>query len=366
MRQLLIELLEPMVIIMIGFISSIITIPQIIKFVKKYNLLDQPNWRSAHKEPTPSFGGISFTVGLLFALAIIPFDLQTTTLIVCCLVFSILGAVDDVKDLKSTFKLFIQLGVSSTLFFSGFKLHNLNGIFGIYELPIWVSFILTIIIITAIINAFNLIDGIDGLAGGVDLIGTITFAFIFFLKGDFSFFMISLVLIGSLIGFLGYNFNPAKIFMGDTGSLVLGLIMAIFFIRVFNYQSTPLSITSIAIILVPCLDMLRLFIARIKNGVSPFKADKNHYHHLLLKSGDSHKKATLTCYAITISLLLISLLIGNNIEITPGFLTLITIGSIIYIIAELKGLFKNNKTKKAIEVQLKKATKNNHLLNQFI
>jgi UDP-N-acetylmuramyl pentapeptide phosphotransferase/UDP-N-acetylglucosamine-1-phosphate transferase len=199
----------------------------------------------------------------------------------------------------------IQLALATLIAFSGVRINNLNGIFGVHELPVTAQYTLTILIIAGITNAFNLIDGIDGLAGGLGFMSLVIIGLFLTLSGDANIALIAFALAGGLLGFLYYNFNPARIFMGDTGSLVLGFVIAVLTVRLIQFntagsfkliQHAP--VFGLSLVMIPVFDTLRVFAARIWRGRSPFDPDKTHIHHLLTNNGWSHNfAAKLICAA---------------------------------------------------------------------
>jgi UDP-N-acetylmuramyl pentapeptide phosphotransferase/UDP-N-acetylglucosamine-1-phosphate transferase len=238
----------------------------------------------------------------------------------------IIGLKDDIIGLSARKKLFIQIAVAVYLVVLGnFRIINLHGILGIQEIGYLFGVILSVVAIVGIINAFNLIDGIDGLASGIGLLISIVYGFWFLNAGDIIYALTCFSLTGSLIAFLLYNVfgNTNKIFMGDTGSLVLGTIIAIITIH-FNIYQTDLNIAkhglpalSIAIIIVPLVDTIRVFTIRILQKRSPFSPDKNHIHHNLLQlTGDNHLMTSAIIIAVNGLIILFSFLyidqIGNN------------------------------------------------------
>jgi UDP-N-acetylmuramyl pentapeptide phosphotransferase/UDP-N-acetylglucosamine-1-phosphate transferase len=188
------------------------------------------------------------------------------------------------------------------------KITNFYGVFGVFEIPELTSFILSIVVIVGIINAFNLIDGINGLAGSVGLIACLAWGSWFWAVNDPAFAMIAFSLAGAIVAFLKYNFTPARIFMGDTGSLLIGTvcaILAIDFIETnhqfsavpgLSFKAGPAIATSVLIL--PLYDTMRVFVRRLAAGRSPFHPDKNHIHHLLLDSGLTHMQATAVLVAV--------------------------------------------------------------------
>jgi UDP-GlcNAc:undecaprenyl-phosphate/decaprenyl-phosphate GlcNAc-1-phosphate transferase len=199
------------------------------------------------------------------------------------------------------------------------------GVFGIYDLPYWPSITLSILTIILIVNAFNLIDGIDGLAGVTGILTNGCFAGLFIYMHQYDLAAVSLAMVGAILGFLKFNFTPAKIFMGDTGSMLIGLItvvMAIKFIELnkFTAIKSPEIFSapalSVAILIGPIFDTLRVFILRISSGVSPFTADRKHIHHRMLMLGFSHLQTTLiliTLNALCVTLALVFRSYGNSI-----------------------------------------------------
>ena len=272
----------------------------------KKELVDLPGDRRAHYISTPSLGGIGIFAGTLFAIVLwTPFkyfgDLQY---ILCAfLVVFLIGAKDDIDPIAPRKKFIGQLFAAGILiFFSNIRLTSLYGLFGITELPILLSVLLSFIMIVLIINSFNLIDGINGLSGSIGVLMAFTFGTWFFMVDRVELATISFALAGSVIAFLYYNITPAKIFMGDTGSLLLGIIAAILAIN-FIEQHQALSqghskafmsppAVAVGVLLLPLYDTIRVFALRMLKGQSPFKPDRNHIHHLLLNTGLSHMQAT--------------------------------------------------------------------------
>ncbi|MFT4661434.1 MAG: UDP-GlcNAc:undecaprenyl-phosphate GlcNAc-1-phosphate transferase [Glaciecola sp.] len=279
----------------LAFLVSYFVIPQVIKWANRKGVLAQHNHRASHVIPTPSMGGVGIFLGLMTVLPFLEYNIELIMIFITVTVMFVMGFWDDLHNMKSMVKLGIQLGCAVLLYFSGFTIDNLHGIFGIYELSVIVSFLITVLFIAGVTNAFNLIDGIDGLAGGISIINFLFFGLIFLMNNQFTYAIISIALSGALLGFLKYNFSPAKIFMGDAGSLFLGLLMSVFVIKTFQTNtSTELSVSlSIVLIFLPVFDTIRLFVQRILKKKSPFSADKNHLHHLVLKIVPNHTYATV-------------------------------------------------------------------------
>ena len=215
-----------------------------------------------------------------------------------------LGILDDLKDLSARYKFIIQAGLAALIALSGIRITSFEGLLGIGELPLAAQYSFTIIAIVGITNAFNLIDGIDGLAGGIGFMSLMTLGFFLTISGDANTALIAFALAGGILAFLYFNFNPAKIFMGDTGSLLLGFVTAVLCVRLLQVnqliegQALPNApVFVLGIVLIPVFDTLRVFATRMWKGKSPFAADKTHIHHLLTNQGFSHGfAAKLICF----------------------------------------------------------------------
>ncbi len=290
-----------------AFVVTLICIPPIINLINKYRLYDMPNARKEHSSPIPTMGGIAIVAGMMTALFLwFPF---TNSVAQVSFFFSItvllgLGIMDDLRDLSAKYKFIIQLALASIIALSGIRITSLNGLLGVEDLPVVAQYTLTVLAIVGITNAFNLIDGIDGLAGGIGFMSLITVGMFLIMNGDVNTSLVAFALAGGILAFLYFNFNPAKIFMGDTGSLVLGFVVAVLCIRLMQVNDASLNpvlphapVFVAGMVLIPVFDTLRVFAVRIYNGKSPFEADKTHIHHLLTNQGFSHAfAAKVICF----------------------------------------------------------------------
>jgi len=288
-----------------AFTLTFLAIPSIIQISRKKNLFDEPNERKSHTRAIPSLGGIAIFAGVLFAIILwTPFtyfgDLQY---IICALIIIFLiGAKDDIDPMSPAKKFGGQVFAAFILVFkANIMLTSLYGIFGIYELPFIASLILSMFTILVIINAFNLIDGINGLSASLGILISVTFGAWFFLTDQIELAMLAFALAGATLAFLKYNITPAQIFMGDTGAMVIGIIcagMVIRFIELhqdltispYAFKSAPA--VAIGILILPLFDTLRVFLIRILKGKSPFSPDRSHIHHMLIDAGLSHMQGT--------------------------------------------------------------------------
>ncbi|MCX7638602.1 MAG: undecaprenyl/decaprenyl-phosphate alpha-N-acetylglucosaminyl 1-phosphate transferase [Cyclobacteriaceae bacterium] len=308
-----------------AFVISFLLIPVIIKYSQEKNLMDIPGRRKIHKKLTPSLGGIAIFIGFGIASLIwIEPNMWAEiryVLIAQAMIFFI-GIRDDIVPLPPFTKLAGQI-IAATILISlmDLRLRSFHGILGIHELPLWVSYTFTIFTIIVITNSFNLIDGLDGLAGLLAIISFLALGTWYFLAGDRAFAALAFSMIGAVIGFLYFNWEPSKIFMGDTGALVIGITLAIFVIRFIDAHVTmPVEHTvrfasaasaGVGVLMIPLADTLRVFIIRIFRGQSPFTADKSHIHHSLMRLGLSHSQAALLLGFLQLAFILLSIGLRN-------------------------------------------------------
>ena len=307
-----------------AFLITFLAIPSIIKVAVIKNLIDEPSERKAHKSSIPTLGGLAIFAGVVFSFTFwsAGFDNMVTQYIIAAIiVLFFIGIKDDIVELTATKKFTGQL-ISAIIIvlFANIRITNLYGIFGIYQIPYWFSIMFSLFTILVIINAFNFIDGIDGLAGGIGTIAAFTFGLWFYNYNEISLCILSFTLFSSLLAFLVYNFSPANIFMGDTGSLIVGLILSVLAINfielsfasppfAFPFRSSPAM--AIAILIIPLVDTMRVFVIRLLKGKSPFRADRNHLHHVLLDSGMSQRAVCFTLYGVNIVFILTALMLRD-------------------------------------------------------
>lgn len=308
---------------LIALFIAVSSIPVIIRVADAKNLMDAPDQsRKAHTTLTPTLGGIAIFAGTVFAYASVTDFLgvsyEIKYMIPALLLLFFAGIKDDLLDLAPVKKLLIQFSSAALLSVIGtMRITSLWGMFGVLEIPPVAGMALTFLIIVATINAFNLIDGVNGLAGGLGLIAALFFGSWFALTGSSASSILSFSLAGALLGFLYFNFYKAKIFMGDTGSMVLGFIIAILAVRFIEANRAPgIELSpyyikaapgvAVAAILIPLLDMTRVFFVRLLKGKSPFAADRSHIHHLLLDLGLSHLQVSLTLFTASVVFIAVS------------------------------------------------------------
>ncbi|WP_181306710.1 MraY family glycosyltransferase [Rufibacter sp. XAAS-G3-1] len=293
-----------------SFFIALFAIPSIVYVAHLKNILDQPNKRTVHVSLTPRLGGLGVFAGFMSALTIFG-DLSNGVqqVLAGCIILFFGGLKDDLVSISAFKKFFMQvLATGVVMFIADIRVTSFQGIFGIHELPDGLSYGFTFFTIIGITNAINLIDGLDGLAGTIVTIVVSTFGFFFWyahIEAYSNYAGVAVCLIGGLLGFLRYNFYKARIFMGDTGSLLCGFvvsIMAIQFIEMRAVQSAP--VVALGVLFVPLFDTVRVSLIRVLNGVSPFSPDKNHIHHRILAMGFSQVATVLILALLNVLVIL--------------------------------------------------------------
>lgn len=293
----------------VSFIFCFAATPLVKAWAIKFNALDVPkDGRRMHKEPVPRLGGIAIVFGFTVALFCFfgKFDRKTIATLIGAAIIMIMGVIDDVKTLDAKPKFLIQIIAALIVIIGGnLKIDvitnpNFFSPNPYWILPEWLSVIVTIVWIVFITNAVNFIDGLDGLAAGVSAIMSVSLVFIAVKLGEYPVAVIGTSLMGACFGFLPYNFNPAKIFMGDTGSTFLGFILATLSIQgVFKSYAIISFAVPLLILGLPLFDAVFAMVRRISKGQSPMQADRGHLHHRLIDTGFSQKQTVFILYSIS-------------------------------------------------------------------
>jgi len=297
----------------LAVIISIVLIPLWISVCTRWKLFDEPDARKHHQRVTPSMGGIAIFAALFISFLVFAEIYEHNKLRYLfggALILFFTGFFDDLTDIPPTNKLLLQCISAIIIFYGGFNLSSFGGLLWLEQIPIVLQLPITVFMVLLFTNAYNFIDGVDGLAGSLGVIITSCFGALFIHYGKLDFAVLSFCVTGALLGFLFYNFAPAKIFMGDTGSLVIGFIISVMAIELHNTGiSNPgiaiKPVLIIAILFIPLYDITRVFLIRMVNGNSPFLADRNHMHHLMLGYGFGHRSVALLMAALGLSLVLI-------------------------------------------------------------
>ena len=282
------------------------SIPTIISVAHSKRILDEPDYRKVHGSHTPRLGGLAIFAGFMTGVAIFgEMTMGIQQLLAGSLIIFFVGVKDDINGVSVFKKFFVQvLAAGIVLFYADIRISSFQGLFGIYDLDIGMSYAFTFLVILCITNAVNLIDGVNGLAGTIVIIICLTFGSLFFVYGEHSYAYVSFALAGAMFGFLRYNLFKAKVFMGDTGALVSGFIisvLAIHFLEMRIFHAAPA--LSVAVLIIPIFDTLRVFAIRVYNGVSPFMPDRNHIHHYLNDLGLSHVQVVLVLAFLNLTMI---------------------------------------------------------------
>jgi len=310
----------------LSFVISFLLFPVLIKLLTRWELYDSEKEHRIHESFKPSMGGIVIYLGLILALVIaLPFQewVRLKYFFVAVTLMFMIGLRDDVLGLSPAKKLVGQLlPISILVLFGNVFIETAILSFEFTEVSIGLNFAITTIVIVLITNSYNLIDGLDGLAGAIGAICLSVFGIWFYFIDSMSLGLIAFCVVGAILSFLIFNWQPSKIFMGDTGALLIGLLLSYFSIEFLNNNSAlpgdhimkfQSSIgTLICILIIPVFDTSRVVIFRLKKGLSPFRADKNHIHHQFLKLGFSHAKSVLSIASINLIFILLAWLLRNQ------------------------------------------------------
>lgn len=320
----------------ISLVFSLICTPLIVRLCNTHELFDLPNARKVHKYSIPRLGGTLFMpslgLGAVITLIIMyqtintnwEFRLSNVMMIIGAIIIYIFGIFDDLKGMKASHKFIIQTIAALIFPLCNLMISNLHGLFGIHEIPIWIGYPLTVFVILLIVNAINLIDGIDGLASGLAFLILGSYAYLYHELHAHLFSIISTSLAGATLAFFFFNMygkvGRLKTFMGDSGSLFLGYVIAYLAIKYqmtqeplgFPYREESLLI-SFTLVFLPCIDVIRVALGRKFNGKPMFEADKTHIHHRIMQMGlDMHQTlAVIITFFVAICLINYGLYVGG-------------------------------------------------------
>ncbi|TCD02716.1 MraY family glycosyltransferase [Pedobacter psychroterrae] len=311
------QLLASLFLSIISFISVSILTPIIIWVSFQKRLVTPVNKRSSHKSSTPPFGGVAFYIIFIVLISFIQVILNESigyNIIAATSILFMIGLKDDLVHSSAKVKLAGQVAAGLIVVHSANFRISFHGFFDNFTIHPLISILASVCLLILIINAYNLIDGIDGLAAMIGIVASSTYAWLFFTNNDLFFFLLSIITIGVLTAFLRFNLSKKnnKIFMGDCGSLTIGLIIGLLTLRFLAATSSQIPyllniekkiLFTTAVLFVPFLDTFRIIVIRIMKRQSPFKADKNHLHHVLLNYGLSHVQASLLLTSAQVSVL---------------------------------------------------------------
>lgn len=292
------------ILIAVSFIISLVSLPMVRRLALRIGAVDKPDPRKVHQQTMPRLGGTSFVLGFMLTGAYLAYSDILGSLAGILAgggIIYIVGALDDVLQLKAVVKLLGQIIAAGVAVYFGVRVDFITNPFdgllylGHFSVP------LTILWLVGVTNAINLIDGLDGLAGGVSAIAAITMGLVALRVGQFQVATFAFILAAGICGFLPYNFNPARIFMGDAGSLFLGFVLACLSVVGLMKSAAIISLfTPVAILGIPIFDTLFAIVRRARSGAPIFMPDKAHLHHRLMALGMSHRQTVLAIYGVSI------------------------------------------------------------------
>ena len=340
---MLIWLINCTAVFILCIFSAGILIPQILLIAFRKQLFDEPDERKIHRCLVPRLGGIAFEPVVFFSLFLVlginlAFTNGEITMEVmsgfkpflfgfCAIILIyLIGIADDLIGVRYIAKFGAQILCGVMLIIGGIWIDNLHGVFGINQLSPAIGYPFTILLVVFIINAINLIDGIDGLASGLSGIACLSYGLIFFLTSDYLYAMLAFATLGVLVPFFYYNVfgdpgRQQKIFMGDTGSLTIGIILSFLSIHMAMYpcdkciDNTNTIVLAFSPLFVPCCDVVRVYLYRVRSGKNPFLPDRNHIHHKLLAIGMRQRSAMVTIVSVTLALILLNIFLSMVISV---------------------------------------------------
>lgn len=328
---------KPFIVGAFSLVVTYIVLPVIIRISHRKGLFDSPaGFRKVHKHATPNLGGVGIFAAVMITFSVSGYatELWVPYLMAGLMILFFSGIKDDIMVISPLKKLTLQcLAIAAIIFGGDLVITDLGGVFGYNEIPYLAGAVLTFFTMIVVINSYNLIDGIDGLAGGIGVIASLSLGAWFWWAEMVPEAVVAFVLAGSLLAFLWYNFEPASIFMGDTGSQVVGFLLAFLAVSFVSKGVTSpaavpfqpaVPVLVLSVLIVPLYDTLRVFIMRVARGKSPFKPDRLHVHHQLLDLGLSHKATCYVIYAFNAAILGLSLLLSSYLSINMllGFVLL--------------------------------------------
>lgn len=321
----------------LSFLVAILSIhwihPRMVRIALDKNIVDNPNARKLQRRPTPVLGGIAVFFGSVIGLGCASITCDCSELFIVVVAMMIMlytGTMDDILDLSPALRFLIEIGtVLLLIFVGGYTLNDFHGLWGLNQIPQGVAIPLTVFAAVGIINAINLIDGVDGLSSGYCILTSLLFGVMFWYVGDRTMCMLAVVAAGSLIPFFFHNVfgKSSKMFIGDGGTLVMGIVMSVFVIRILRhgsmsevYDAVNIGLVpfTLAVLSVPVFDTLRVMTTRILKRKSPFHPDKTHLHHMFIRLGCSHAATTLAILILNFFVVLcwwISYMIGCSIDV---------------------------------------------------
>lgn len=316
----------------VAFLATMWIHPKILKIAITKNLVDNPDARKLQRVPIPTVGGIAVFFGIILGVSFSNYiysDPKTFILMSSMMVMLYLGTIDDIIGLSPRLRFLVEICVIVVLItVNDTSINNFHGLWGIYQIPEWIAIPLTVFACVGIINAINLIDGVNGLSSGYSIMASSIIAIMAYASGNILILVLAITAVGATIPFFLHNVfgKKTKMFIGDGGALVIGIMMSLFVVDILGTGSNCTSLANggmglvpftLALLSIPVFDTLRVMSTRIKNGVSPFEPDKTHLHHIFIELGFTHLGTTisiLTFNTIIVGIWFLSYSIGASVE----------------------------------------------------
>ena len=319
------------IVLLSAFVIAYISMPLVIKLAHRIGAVDQPDHRKVHSRTMPRLGGMAVFIAFITCTVFITkmSGPMLGLVLGACIIF-LVGVLDDMFQLSAWIKLIGQIAAAAVAMYFGIMVHFVTNPFdGLLSLG-WLSLPLTLLWIVGITNAINLIDGLDGLAGGVSAIAASTLAIVCLFRGQTEVSLVAFILVAAVLGFLPYNFHPAKTFMGDGGSNLLGFVLGCLAIMGTTKSAALISLfIPIVILGIPIFDTFFAIIRRINNKSHIFGPDKDHLHHRLMAMGMSHRRSVFTIYAMSgffaVMAITLSFVSGPKATLVLGILLLLVL-----------------------------------------
>jgi len=338
------ENIQLMLVFIWAFLVSLYAVPSIVELAWKKGLMDTFESRKIHNMLTPRLGGVAIFAGSFSSVLIFgDVDRFIQYLLASLLLVFFIGVRDDLYEISPFKKLIVQVVASFIVLYEGdLQITSLHGILSVQNIPEVISFTISILIILVITNAFNFIDGLDGLAGTLATISCLALGY-YFIRTDYNLTIVALGLCGSLIGFLRYNLKKSTVFMGDSGSMYVGFLLSLLCLKEIEIAKTSSSFLFVyAILFVPLTDFGRVIVSRILRGVSPFRAARDHIHHILLDGGMAPGKILVILTSIALMVIALVMILEYSMELAPGYITFGLICMSIILSAFCEITFKKN------------------------
>lgn len=315
--------LKLIIMFLLSLTVTTVVFPYVLRYARKHKIVDNPDARKIHRRPVPVMGGVTVYAGILagcLAMSLLVKGASVKWSIMALTTMLVVGVWDDMKNLSAVFRLFVQFGiVGAYMGFTGHYIHNLYGLLGLHEISLWIGIPLSLVAGVGIINAINMIDGIDGYSSGFGIMACIGFGTLFITVNQMVWSSLAVIMVGSLIPFFLHNVfgKKTKMFIGDGGTMMLGFLMAIFVLGAMSLHSAArleaqgvgLAAMTLAILCIPVFDTLRVMAVRMIRGHSPFRPDKSHLHHLFIDMGFSHLGAATSILTMNTIVMLVWLVL---------------------------------------------------------